>query len=222
MLSDIFHTCPILRGLTGQTVSQLVSATFIIPICRQRKWWGHDEDMMREVYLFSASAGPEDERWERSSVIPVQQEAVKAPQYELVAKRLEEDGVLWLVDSAGVETHQTPCQHLTSADINSFTSSSQSTLVYWQTEPWLYTVNIRQLRRERVKTYRVFQTEFAGSLGVILHTVLDHPRGEHIRQKVTSESMFTFREEYWENFERIVFNWSKYMPCWKISTFYVK
>ena len=91
-------------------------------------------------HLFSASAGPEDERREETSVVAVQQLSVTAPQYELVTERLEEDGLLGLVDRAGVETDQTACPHLASPHENSSSRSRYSALLYGQTEPWLHIV----------------------------------------------------------------------------------
>ena len=125
------RTCPTERGLTGQHVNQLVSATLIIPIFTI----GKIGKSISKCYLIPSHTGLEDET-RHSSVVAVYQESVIAAEYELVRHGLEEDGVLGLVHGPRVQTDQAPSSHQTSRHEHSGSGSGQSTLPHGQAEPW--------------------------------------------------------------------------------------
>lgn len=123
------RTCPTERGLTGQHVNQLVSATLIIPICSTVSEW-----MISSSNLVSADTGIVDQT-RHSSALAVYQDSVITTEYELVGHRLEQDGVLGLVDGARVERDEAAGRDLTSGHKHSGTSSRQTTLSHGQAEP---------------------------------------------------------------------------------------
>ena len=89
--------------------------------------------MISSSNLISADTGIVDET-RHSSALSVYQDSVITTEYELVGHRLEQDGVLGLVDGARVERDEAAGRDLTSGHEHSSTSSSQTTLSYGQAE----------------------------------------------------------------------------------------